>query len=162
MQTFSSGPEQDDQLAQRMAALGVSEADIEETIKQLQGGVKQTMGPDLDRIIGELARAADVDWPPVIERELADQMIIAMALDRARKGVIYITGRDGVHRSEDGGVTWTSINSGFATTNIRTIAQSLSDPKLFYAGTNGSGLYRSRDAGETWEAMPPVVPTHQG
>ena len=89
-----------------------------------------------------------------IGESLADQMIIAMVLDRTRRGVLYITGRDGVHRSEDGGATWKTINTGFATTNIRTIAQSEMDPKLFYAGTNGSGLYRSQDAGETWEPMP--------
>ena len=91
-----------------------------------------------------------------IGASLPDQMIVVMILDRTRKGVIYITGRDGVHRSEDGGMTWKAINSGLATTNIRTIAQSMTDPKLFYAGTNGSGLYRSKDAGETWETMPPV------
>lgn len=91
-----------------------------------------------------------------IGESLTDQMIIAMVLDRTRKGVLYITGRDGVHRSEDGGTTWKLINRGFATTNIRTIAQSATDPKLFYAGTNGSGLYRSKDAGETWEPMPPL------
>ena len=91
-----------------------------------------------------------------IGESLADQMIIAMVLDRTRRGVIYITGRDGVHRSEDAGATWKLINNGLATTNIRTIAQSATDPKLFYAGTNGSGLYRSKDAGETWESMPMV------
>ncbi|TKS59109.1 MAG: hypothetical protein EWM72_02424 [Nitrospira sp.] len=91
-----------------------------------------------------------------IGESLTDQMIIAMVLDRMRRGVIYITGRDGVHRSEDGGATWKVINSGFTTTNIRTIAQSATDPKLFYAGSNGSGLYRSKDVGETWEPMPPL------
>jgi photosystem II stability/assembly factor-like uncharacterized protein len=91
-----------------------------------------------------------------IGESLADQMIIAMLLDRKRKGVIYITGRDGVHRSEDGGMTWKTINNGLATTNVRSIAQSATDPRLFYAGTNGSGLYRSRDSGETWEPMPPL------
>ena len=87
---------------------------------------------------------------------LSDQMIIAMILDRSKKGVIYITGRDGVHRSTDGGATWKTLNKGFASTNIRSIAQSATDSDVFYAGTNGSGLYRSRDAGETWEPMPPV------
>ena len=87
---------------------------------------------------------------------LADQMIIAMVLDRTRQGVIYITGRDGVHRSEDGGATWKLINSGLTTTNVRAIAQSATDPKVFYAGTNGSGLYRSKNAGEAWEPMPAI------
>jgi photosystem II stability/assembly factor-like uncharacterized protein len=88
---------------------------------------------------------------------LSDQMIISMILDRTRKDVIYIVGRDGVHRSEDGGNTWKTINEGFATTNVRTIAQSPTDAKMFYAGTNGSGLYRSVDAGDTWHPMPRVA-----
>jgi hypothetical protein len=92
-----------------------------------------------------------------IGASLPDQMIVGMILDRTRKGVIYITGRDGVHRSEDGGMTWKTINSGLLSTNIRMIAQSMTDPKLFYAATNGSGLYRSKDAGESWEPMPVVT-----
>jgi photosystem II stability/assembly factor-like uncharacterized protein len=92
-----------------------------------------------------------------IGQSLQDQMIIAMIPDRSKKGVIYITGRDGVHRSGDGGANWKTLNKGFASTNIRSIAQSATNPDLFYAGTNGSGLYRSRDAGETWESMPAVT-----
>jgi photosystem II stability/assembly factor-like uncharacterized protein len=91
-----------------------------------------------------------------IGESLADQMIFAMMLDRTKKGVVYIAGRDGVHRSDDGGATWKTMNNGLATTNVRSLAQSATDPKLFYAGTNGSGLYRSKDAGETWEPMPPL------
>jgi photosystem II stability/assembly factor-like uncharacterized protein len=92
-----------------------------------------------------------------IGTSLPDQMIMAMVLDRARKHVIYLAGRDGVHCSEDGGATWKTLNHGLATTNIRSIAQSGTDPSLFYAGTNGSGLYRSVNAGETWEPMPTVT-----
>lgn len=91
-----------------------------------------------------------------IGESLSDQMIIAMILDRTTKGVVYITGRDGVHRSRDGGMTWTTLNKGLATTNVRSIAQSAIDPDVFYAGTNGSGLYRSRDAGEVWEPLRPL------
>jgi hypothetical protein len=98
---------------------------------------------------------AGTSWKRIGEA-LTDQMIITMVLDRSRKGVIYIAGRDGVHRSEDGGLSWKLINGGFATTNIRTIAQSATDPTLFYAGTNGSGIYRSTNAGDSWESMPPV------
>lgn len=89
-----------------------------------------------------------------IGESLADQMIMGMVLDRTRRGVLYITGRDGVHRSEDGGATWKAINNGLTTTNIRALAQSEVNPRVLYAGTNGSGLYRSQDAGETWEPMP--------
>jgi photosystem II stability/assembly factor-like uncharacterized protein len=96
-------------------------------------------------------------WVRVGE-SLPDQMIVAMVLDRARAGVLYVAARDGIHRSEDGGKTWVALNDGLSTTNIRSLAQSAIDPKLFYAGTNGSGLYRSVDGGVHWEARPSVFP----
>ena len=95
-------------------------------------------------------------WVRIAE-SLPDQMIIAMMLDRSRKGLLYIIGRDGVHRSGDGGMTWVTLNKGFTSTNVRSIAQSTVDPDVLYAGTNGSGLYRSLDAGETWEPMAPLT-----
>ena len=96
-------------------------------------------------------------WVRVGE-SLPDQMIVAMVLDRVRAGVLYVAARDGIHRSEDGGKTWVGLNEGLSTTNIRSLAQSRIDPKLFYAGTNGSGLYRSADGGVHWEALPSVFP----
>jgi photosystem II stability/assembly factor-like uncharacterized protein len=101
-------------------------------------------------------RDGGTSWKRIGE-SLADQMIVAMVLDRARKDVVYLAGRDGIHRSEDGGMTWATLNQGLATTNVRSLVQSMTNPRTFYAGTNGSGLYRSRDAGQTWEAMPLVV-----
>ena len=91
-----------------------------------------------------------------IAQELPDQMISAMILDRAKAGTLYIASRDGVHKSEDGGTTWKAINRGFTSLNIRSLAQSAIDPRLFYTGTNGSGLYKSEDGGETWVPMPAV------
>jgi photosystem II stability/assembly factor-like uncharacterized protein len=96
-------------------------------------------------------------WTRVAEA-LPDQMIVAMVLDRARAGVLYVAARDGIHRSEDGGQTWVGLNDGLSTTNIRSLAQSRVDPRVFYTGTNGSGLYRSGDGGAHWEALPSVFP----
>lgn len=89
-----------------------------------------------------------------IAQSLPDQMISAMVLDRAESGVVYVAGREGVHRSKDASTTWMAINRGLATLNIRSLVQSPIDPKMLYAGTNGSGLYRSTDGGETWERVP--------
>ncbi|HJU04460.1 MAG TPA: hypothetical protein VJ692_04855 [Nitrospiraceae bacterium] len=98
---------------------------------------------------------AGASWTRIAQA-LPDQMIITMALDRSIPGVLYVAGRDGVHRSEDGGATWKAMNQGLATLNVRALAQSRIDPRIWYAGTNGSGLYRSRNGGETWESMPAV------
>ena len=88
-----------------------------------------------------------------IAQSLPDQMISAMVLDRATAGTLYVASREGVYKSMDGGATWHAINKGLATLNIRSLAQSPTDPRMLYVGTNGSGLYRSRDRGESWEAM---------
>ena len=93
-----------------------------------------------------------------IGQSLQDQMLFSMILDRTRKGVIYLGGREGIHRSEDGGATWRTLNTGLATLNIRSLVQSPTDPDLFYAGTNGSGLYKSKNRGETWESVPTALP----
>lgn len=94
-----------------------------------------------------------------IGQSLQDQMLFSMVLDRSRKGVIYLGGREGIHRSEDGGTTWTTLNNGLATLNVRSLAQSATDPTLFYLGTNGSGLYKSRNRGEEWESVPTILPS---
>jgi photosystem II stability/assembly factor-like uncharacterized protein len=94
-----------------------------------------------------------------IAQSLPDQMMSAMVFDRVKAGVMYVASREGVHRSEDGGETWSPLNKGLASLNIRSLAQSPTDPKTFYVGTNGSGLYRSHDSGETWTALRPVDST---
>ncbi|MBI3603003.1 MAG: hypothetical protein HY205_00940 [Nitrospirae bacterium] len=91
-----------------------------------------------------------------IAQSLPDQMISALLLDRSRPDSLYVASRAGVHNSTDGGATWKAMNNGLATLNIRSLAQSQVDPRVWYVGTNGSGLYRSRDGGETWNALPPV------
>jgi ligand-binding sensor domain-containing protein len=91
-----------------------------------------------------------------IGQELPDQMISAMIVDRARPDTLYVASREGIHKSEDGGKSWRAINRGLASLNIRSLAQSPLNPRLWYAGTNGSGLYKSEDGGETWVAMPPL------
>jgi photosystem II stability/assembly factor-like uncharacterized protein len=96
-----------------------------------------------------------------IGESLHDQMIIAMALDQTRRGVIYLAGREGIFRSVDGGASWKALNQGLASTNVRSLAQSPSNPAVWYAGTNGSGLYRSANHGENWEPMPLVKASEQ-
>ena len=93
-----------------------------------------------------------------IGESLPDQMISAMLLDRSVANVLYAASRQGIHKSEDGGTTWRALNQGFTSLNVRSMVQSPLDPKVWYVGTNGSGLYRSEDRGENWVPMPPVKP----
>lgn len=89
-----------------------------------------------------------------IGRALPDQFISSVVIHPIQSNILYIGGRAGVQKSADGGRSWQAMNKGLATLNIRTIAMSLRDPQLLFAGTNGSGLYRSTDGGEDWTAVP--------
>ncbi|MCA9501264.1 MAG: hypothetical protein KC588_18895, partial [Nitrospira sp.] len=71
--------------------------------------------------------------------------------------VVYVTNRDGVFRSEDGGITWEARSAGLTNVNIRALAMSAVDSDVLYVGTNGKGLFRTSDRGISWEAVPLVV-----
>jgi photosystem II stability/assembly factor-like uncharacterized protein len=77
-------------------------------------------------------------------------------VDPRSSHTLYVAGREGVHKSSDGGVTWNAINRGLATLNVRCLLISPHDARTLYAGTNGSGLYRSTDGGDSWTALPLV------
>jgi photosystem II stability/assembly factor-like uncharacterized protein len=66
---------------------------------------------------------------------------------------LYAAGRQGLYKSLDAGVNWTSVNEGLASLNIRSLAISPSDPRTLYLGSNSAGLYRSRDGGGRWESV---------
>lgn len=98
---------------------------------------------------------AGASWTRIAQ-SLPDQMISAMVLDRGKPGAVYVASRKGIYKSEDQGATWAAKNDGFASLNIRSLAQSATNPHVLYAGTNGSGLYRTQDGGDHWTPLPPV------
>jgi hypothetical protein len=64
-----------------------------------------------------------------------------------------------VHRSTDGGKTWTKSQSGFPSEDLGRIGLSMSpaDPSVVYAIAEAAnakgGFFRSRDGGASWERM---------
>jgi len=54
----------------------------------------------------------------------------------------------GVHKSVDGGTTWTSVNNGI--NNISIGAVTVSATGDIYVGTFGDGMFKSTDGGLTW------------
>jgi photosystem II stability/assembly factor-like uncharacterized protein len=82
----------------------------------------------------------------------------------AQKAVVYnnvwITSFSslGLHRSVDGGHTWSDINSGLG--NQQCLSLMITDDEKIYAGTFGwafwGGLYMSSDTGKTWTNLNPL------
>ncbi|MEL7488311.1 MAG: glycosyl hydrolase, partial [Pseudomonadota bacterium] len=85
--------------------------------------------------------------------------IVASSYQRRRHVWVLINGGpgSGVHRTTDGGETWTEISAGLPTSDMGRIglAAAPSNPSMVYAIIEGSddekGVYRSTDFGQNWE-----------
>lgn len=75
----------------------------------------------------------------------------------AREGVILAGTRDGVQRSDDGGITWYAVNQGLDIRHVRWLAfhPDISDRE--FAGTEPAGLFISHDGAQSWQEAPEVA-----
>ncbi|MEL6391006.1 MAG: glycosyl hydrolase, partial [Bacteroidota bacterium] len=84
--------------------------------------------------------------------------IYAATWDRHRTVAAYMGGGpgSGIHRSDDGGETWTKLTKGLPTSHMGKIGLAISPqrPDVVYAAIEldrrSGGVYRSADGGATW------------
>ena len=108
-------------------------------------------------------RILDIDEHTGINEFVVDpdnpDIIVASSYQRRRHVWTLINGGpgSGIHRTTDGGKTWTKISSGLPTGDLGRIGMTSakSDPALIYAiieaDDKGKGVYASKDFGVTWE-----------
>ncbi len=104
---------------------------------------------------GEWGGAADA----VMDPRNPDLLIVA-TWQRARRQWGFIAGgpESGLHRSTDGGKTWTRARRGLPSGDLGRIGLAISpaDPDVVYAiveAAENSGFFRSQNSGVTWERM---------
>ena len=86
-------------------------------------------------------------------------VVIATSYQRRRHFFTLVDGgpESAIHRSTDGGTTWTKVTTGLPTEELGRIGLAISpvNPNIVYANVEAankkSGLYRSSDNGVTWE-----------
>lgn len=81
----------------------------------------------------------------------------AIVADAARPGRVLLGTEQGLYVSTDGAKTWT--RGDFPQVSVLRLAQSASDPRVLFAGTQGRGAWLSRDGGESWTAVDAATST---
>jgi photosystem II stability/assembly factor-like uncharacterized protein len=124
--------------------------------KTIDGGKnwKQVLGDD--RWTGATELVIDPRNPDVI---------YAATWERHRNVAVYIGGGpgSGIHKSSDGGETWTKLNAGLPATEMGKIGLAISpqDPDVLYAAIElnrrSGGVYRSDNRGVSWTKMSEAV-----
>jgi len=110
----------------------------------------------------------DVEWTGVTDIAIDPrdpQVVFAATWQRHRNVAAYMGGgpKSGLHKSVDGGETWTKLSGGLPGGNIGKIGLAISpiNPDFLYAAielnrTKGA-VYRSTDRGATWEKRSEAV-----
>ena len=110
--------------------------------------------------ISENTGVADV----VIDPSNPD-IVYAASWQRRRHFYTLINGgpESAIHKSTDGGATWTKLRGGLPAGDLGRIGLAISpaDNNVVYAtveaAAQGSGIYRSGDKGATWERTSPTI-----
>ena len=104
------------------------------------------------------------DWTGVNDVQLDPRnpdILIATSWQRQRRTCCFVAGGpgSGVHRSTDGGKTWTKSQAGFPAGDLGRIGLAVSpaDPDVVYAIADAAqgrgGFFRSTNGGASWERM---------
>ncbi|MCX6097436.1 MAG: stalk domain-containing protein [Caldiserica bacterium] len=80
--------------------------------------------------------------------------VFSLVINPATPTTLYAgTYSGGVFRSTDSGATWTAVNTGLTSQDIRSLAINPATPTTLYAGIWGGGVFRSTDSGTIWTAL---------
>jgi photosystem II stability/assembly factor-like uncharacterized protein len=66
--------------------------------------------------------------------------------------LVALGGGKHILRSSDSGATWTAMNNGLGTMDVRALLVDPVTTSIVYAGTPNNGIYGSTDGGATWAA----------
>jgi uncharacterized protein (TIGR03437 family) len=115
--------------------------------------VKRTIIGILLVPIGLLAQQSGPAWTNIGP---SPDAVEAIAVDPHGGRTILLGGdASGVRKSVDGGINWSTSNTGLTNLEVQALAFDASGMTTIYAGSAGGGLFRSDDGGDTWRNLAP-------
>jgi photosystem II stability/assembly factor-like uncharacterized protein len=78
-----------------------------------------------------------------------DTLFVQLRRSQSDPRIALVASEDGLHKSEDGAVTWRTLQMGLAEKGATAVAIDPTDARVVYAAAAG-GIYRSSDGGDTW------------
>lgn len=103
-------------------------------------------------------------WEPV-NTELCNEQLWSLACDPHDAERLYVGGRPGLYRSDDGGATFAPLATGLqpecpiGTPRITNVVIDPVDEKELWMGVEVDGVYHSTDGGASWEHLGPLGET---
>ena len=94
--------------------------------------------------------AADDHWEELTDGMAPRAQAWPIAIDPQAPEVILVGTQRGVYRSQDGGDHWKRADMPDGRI-VRSLKINPDNPRVMYAGTEGSEVFRSDDAGESWD-----------
>ncbi len=89
------------------------------------------------------------NWNLAGGAEIGTEKFYALIVDPQDSRTAYVgTKGKGVHRTTDGGISWTP--SGLDGKTVRALAFHPDDNGIIYAGTQSHGIFKSTDGGNSW------------
>lgn len=101
------------------------------------------------RGLARASRGSNGGWK--VDHHLEDNDVQCVAADPENAQRVFAGTKNGVLASKDAGLTWQS--SGMEGQIVKSLAVSLHDPDLIYAGTKPALMFVSRDGGSTWAEL---------
>lgn len=76
--------------------------------------------------------------------------IFSLAVHPSNPNIIYLSTREALYKSRDGGHTWTPMGEGLEGAQVISLAIDPVHSSTIYAGTFATAVYKSSDGGQTW------------
>ena len=83
----------------------------------------------------------------------SESRVYGLTVHPTEPRTIFAGADDGIHKSTDGGRTFTRLDSPMNAMEVWKIAVDPSNPETIFAGTRPAALFRSQDGGKSWRKL---------